>query len=235
MTIHYVEYTAADQKAFLDEMVQVIEGTHWTRNVLACVHLVFEKDEKGKTRYEEIKIAPMDEWDTGRVVKIPLLAYNDDGSPVTKPTACLVGIILVVQKGGWAHIPLPEVTSNELKAWREAMKDDLVNEDAFIHNLGNEDDFDDGVRQEDPPPWLLGEDQLNNLGHGIIKLLVTELLRLPTLYKLNSTDVTDMQHALTSGSPYSVYRTLESWNDSETTTKALARRLCINTSKHITT
>lgn len=232
MSTQDLTYTPADQKAFVEEMAQVIEGTHWTKSVLACVHFLYEKDRLGRTKYEEVEVKAKGYWDVDRTVKIPVLATDANGKVMTKPTACLVGIILVVQKGGWSHVPMPELTDDEVENWREGMLEQTRLEDSFIHNLGD-DGGDEDEAEKRKSPWYLDETQLNELGHSIIRLLVTELVRTPKQYKVSDSDYRDMESALKFGSAYNVYRCLETWNDQAETTKALARRLCLNTAKQI--
>lgn len=202
-------------KEFVGEMIQVVDDTHWIKGALACVHVLYEVDEKGKTKTEEfVKY--------GQTHQVPLLRVDANGQLMTKPTACLVGIILLVERGGDWGSTRPVSLATARRKMRAA-----VGESEQIYFP-----MPTGKTGKTSPRW--SEDQLTDQGHRVVALIVRELIRAPAMFKYpgawatrerRKRQIEDVQPWLAESDSVRLYLEVESWNDEEATSKVLVRKL----------
>lgn len=197
-------------REFLDEMVQLIEGTHWTKNALVCVNVVNDRYANGKLKYRTITLrgggaynADTMRYDDKKVtVTVPKI--GEDGKVVTKPTACLVGLVLRVEGADWYPEPKsvePDFVNRLINNDPEAFEDD----DLTLNASG---DFTEA---------LLGEQ-----GRRIVTKLAHKLF-----------DDKSLGHEIRSTrelfSSAQCIAAIESWNDREETTREMVKKIVIGT------
>lgn len=230
------EVKTLTDRAFLDEMVQIIDGTHWTKGTLACVHVVYDKHKNGSFKKEKVTLKNAGPWSDVRqgyedlVVNMKVPKIDDNGKVVTKPAACLVGIVLRVQGADWG----PSPSSLDVECVERIMR-------SHAEDNGGEDD-DDNVRLSTNATF--SESFLSDQGSRICRKLAAMIVKDPengmkwwesssgSSYNWPWREIT-LRSAESPRAPYerikreTAISLVERWNDDQSTSKANARAIVV--------